>query len=84
MKRIHERFNMCKAKFVYSPLASHFKLSSEHHLTSEKKKKKMRRVPYALVVGSLMYVMICTISVITHAVGVVINISLIYAKNNGS
>lgn len=68
---------MCKAKFVYSPLAGHFKLSSEHHLTSEKEKKKMRRVPYALVVGSLMYVMICTRSVIAHAVGVVINISLI-------
>lgn len=68
---------MCKAKFVYSPLASHFKLNSEHHLTSEKEKKKMRRVPYALVVGSLMYVMIYTRSVIAHAVGVVINISLI-------
>ena len=32
---------------------------------------KMSKVPYALVVGSLMYVIVCTKVDITHAVGVV-------------
>jgi len=31
----------------------------------------MQAVPYALVVGSLMYIMVCTKPNITHAVGVV-------------
>ena len=62
---------MSKAKAICSPLASHFKLSSIQCLKSEADKKDMKKIPYALVVGSLMYVMVCTRSDITHAVGVV-------------
>ena len=32
--------------------------------------KEMRKVPYAFVVGSLIYVMVCTRLDIAHAVGV--------------
>ena len=39
-------------------------------ITSEKEKKEMRGVPYASVVGSLMYVMVCTRLNIPHAVSV--------------
>ena len=42
VKRVLERFNMGKAKSIYSPLAGHFKLSSEHCPTSEKEKQEMR------------------------------------------
>ena len=62
---------MDKTKYVCSPLASHFKLSSEHCSTSEKEKQEMRGVPYASAVGSLMYAMVCTRPDIAHAVGVV-------------
>ena len=62
---------MSKAKTVCSPLASHLKLSYKQCPTSEKDMKETSKVPYASVVGSLMYVMVCTRPDITHAVGVV-------------
>ena len=66
-----ERFNISKAKVVSSPLASHFKLNSRHSPSTDKEKEDMRRVLYALAVGSLMYAMVCTRPDITYAVGVV-------------
>ena len=71
IEKVLERFNMSKAKAVCSPLAGHFKLSSKQCPTSEKDMKEMGKVPYASVVGSLMYAMVCTRSDIAHAVGVV-------------
>ena len=71
VERALERFNMSKAKSVCSPFASHFNLNFEHGPTSEKEKQEMRGVPYASTVGSLMYIMVCTRSDITHAVDVV-------------
>ena len=62
---------MGKAKPVSSPLRSHLKLSSKQSPSSEKEKKEMRKVPYASVVGSLMYAIVCTRYDIAHAVGVV-------------
>ena len=56
---------------VSSPLASHFKLSSRHSLSTDKDKEHMRRVSYALAVGCLMYAMVCTRLDITYVVGVV-------------
>ena len=49
---------MGKEKFIYSLLASHFKFSFEHCPTSEKEKQKITSVPYASVVGSLMYTIV--------------------------
>ena len=54
-----------------SPLGSHLKLSFKQSPSSEKEKEEMRKVPYALAVGSLMYVMVCTRPDIAHAIGVV-------------
>ena len=53
-----------------SPLGSHIKLSSKQSPSSEKE-KKMPKVAYASVVGSLMYAMVCTRPDIAHAIGVV-------------
>ena len=71
IEKVLERFNMSKAKKVCSALTGHLKLSSKQCPTSEKDMKEMSKVPYASVVGSLMYAMVCTRPDITHAVGVV-------------
>ncbi|KAL6327081.1 hypothetical protein AAG906_013828 [Vitis piasezkii] len=55
--RTSKKFNMSKAKVVSSPLASHFKLSNRHNPSIDKEKEDIRRVLYALVVGSLIYFM---------------------------
>ena len=71
IEKILERFNMRKAKAVCSPLASHLKLSSKQYPTSEKDMKEMKKVPYASIVGSLMYAMVCTRPDIAHTIRVV-------------
>ena len=55
-----ERFNMTEVRPVTTPLASHFKLSSKQCPQSLEEEEVISRVPYASVVGSLMYVMVCT------------------------
>nr|GFA54552.1 retrovirus-related Pol polyprotein from transposon TNT 1-94 [Tanacetum cinerariifolium] len=62
---------MDKAKVVSSPLTPNFKLTDKDCPSSKKNVKKMDRVPYASVVGSLMYVVVCTRPDLAHAVGVV-------------
>ena len=53
-----ERFNMHNAKPVASALPADCKLNASQCLKTEKDKVEMRRVPYALVVGSVMYAML--------------------------
>ena len=62
---------MGKAKPVSSPLGSYLNLSSKQSPSNEKEKEEMQKVPYALAVSSLMYVMVCTRPDIAHAIGVV-------------
>ena len=71
IEKVLERFNMSKAKVVSSPLASHFKLNNRHNPSTDKEKEDMIKVLYASVVGSLMYVMVCTRLDIAYVVGVV-------------
>jgi len=62
---------MEKAKIVSTPLATYFKLSVALSPKSEHEKKYMENVPYSRVVGSLMYLMVCTRPDIAQAVSVV-------------
>ena len=71
VKKVHNRFNMNKAKPVSTPLGSHFKLSKEQSPKTEEERDHMSKVPYASNIGSLMYAMVCTRPDIAHAVGVV-------------
>ena len=74
MKKVLNRFNMNEAKPVSTPLGSHFKLSKEQSSKTEEERDHMSKVLYALVIGSLMYAMVCMVctrSDIAHAVGVV-------------
>lgn len=69
--KVLQRFNMEKAKPVSTPLAMHFKLSSQLSPTTSEEGESMLYIPYASAVGSLMYAMVCTRPDIAHAVGLV-------------
>ncbi|RDX70060.1 hypothetical protein CR513_50740, partial [Mucuna pruriens] len=60
---------MKNAEVVSTLLATHFKLNSRHSPSNEVGKTNMSRVPYASVVGSLLYAMMCTTLDIAHAIG---------------
>ena len=60
MKKVLKRFNMADAKPVNVPLGGHFKLSEAQTPTTEDEKALMSEVPYASVVGNIMYAMVCT------------------------
>jgi len=51
---------MTKVRPVTTPLAGHFKLSSQQCSQSPEENEEMSRVPYASAVKSLMYAMVCT------------------------
>nr|GFA55234.1 retrovirus-related Pol polyprotein from transposon TNT 1-94 [Tanacetum cinerariifolium] len=71
IEKVLRRFNMGKAKVVSSPLTPNFKLTDKDCPFSKKNIEKMDRVPYASVVGSLMYAMVCTRPDLAHVVSVV-------------
>jgi len=71
VKRVLQRFQMENTKAVSTPLTTHFKLSEKQSPSNETEKSYMQRVPYAYVVGSLMYAMACTRPDIAHVVGTV-------------
>ncbi|KAE8657094.1 hypothetical protein F3Y22_tig00116997pilonHSYRG00993 [Hibiscus syriacus] len=60
VKKMLERFAMSSAKPVSTPLANHFKLSSEQCAKTDKEAEDMAKVSYSNVVGCLMYAMVCT------------------------
>ena len=64
-------FNMQNEKPVSTPFSSHFKLSKEMFPKTQEEMEYMSEVPYASIVGSLMYAMVCIRLDISHAVGVV-------------
>ena len=55
-----QRFNMHNAKPVGSTLSTNNKLSSSQCLKLKMERAEMSKVSYASMIGSLMYVMICT------------------------
>jgi len=71
IKKVFDRFNMKDAKPVVTPLAAHFKLSTELCPSNDKEKEEMSKIPYASAIGSLMYAMVFTRPDIAHSVGVV-------------
>lgn len=71
IKKVLEKFNMQEEKVVSTPLAAHFKLSGQQCPKSEEEQQVMEKVPYANVVGCLMYAMVCTRPDIAQAISVV-------------
>ncbi|KAK4394695.1 Retrovirus-related Pol polyprotein from transposon TNT 1-94 [Sesamum angolense] len=58
VEKVLDRFGMNKAKPVSTPLANHFKLSSEQYPKTDREIEDMAKVPYASIVGCLMYAMV--------------------------
>jgi hypothetical protein len=71
MKKVLERFSMKNVKPVSTPLVNHFRLSTSQCPKTIEEIEGMSKVPYASVVGCLMYVMVCTRPDLAHAVSVV-------------
>ena len=68
LRKVLERFSMLNAKPVSTSCSTHFKLSSQLCPSLDEESKYMSKVPYANVVGCLMYLMVCTRPDISHAV----------------
>ncbi|PON89609.1 hypothetical protein TorRG33x02_145910 [Trema orientale] len=54
-----------------TPFRKGITLSNENSPKTEEEKEQMRNIPYASVVGSLMYVMLCTRPDICYAIKIV-------------
>ncbi|KAJ9558432.1 hypothetical protein OSB04_013046 [Centaurea solstitialis] len=72
LEKLLMRFNVgAGTKSVSTPLAAHFKLSAKSCPKSEEERKDMADVPFANLVGGLMYIMVCSRPDIAQAIGVV-------------
>lgn len=60
LEKVLSRYGMSSAKSVNTPLGGHLKLSSSQSPETEGERLDMDKYPYANVVGSIMYSMICT------------------------
>ena len=63
---------MENAKPISTPLANHFKLSIAQCPKTDDDVQDMSKIPYASVVGCLMYVMVCTRLDLAQAVSAII------------
>ena len=71
IKRVLDKFGMANSKIVQTPLAPHFRLSDQLCPKVEAEMYEMMNVPYASVVGCLMYAMVLTRLDLSYAVSVV-------------
>ena len=71
VEKVLERFNMNNAKPVSKPLANHFKLSTVQCPKTDFVKYDMSKVPYASVMGCLMYAIVCSRPDLAQGVSVV-------------
>nr|GEX88755.1 hypothetical protein [Tanacetum cinerariifolium] len=71
ISKILNNFRIHNGKSVQMPLGGHFNLSSKDCPVRDCDVERISKVPYANVVGSLMYLMVCTRPDIAYAVSVV-------------
>ena len=69
LKKVLKRFSMEAAKSVTTPLAQHFLSSTSQAPTTNEVKSNMITFPYASVLGSIMYSMVCTRPNLAHSAG---------------
>ena len=66
-----KRFSMKNSKKGYLSIGYGITLSKKDCATTLEEREHMSRIPYASVVGSIMYAMICTRSDVAHSLWVV-------------
>ncbi|RZB80703.1 Retrovirus-related Pol polyprotein from transposon TNT 1-94 [Glycine soja] len=71
LRKVLERFGISNSKPVTTPMSQQFKLSTSQAPKTHDDIIYMEGIPYANVVGSLMYAMVCTRPDIAHAVSLV-------------
>uniref|UniRef100_A0A5B7BER2 Reverse transcriptase Ty1/copia-type domain-containing protein n=1 Tax=Davidia involucrata TaxID=16924 RepID=A0A5B7BER2_DAVIN len=71
IEKVLKRFAMQDSKPVSTPLAVYFRFSTNLSPQTEEEVEYMSRVPYASVVGSIMYAMVCARPNISQAISVV-------------
>ncbi|PHT93290.1 hypothetical protein T459_01172 [Capsicum annuum] len=74
---------MQNTKPISASLAAHFKLSATLSPKTDDERDYMSRVPYSSVVGSLMYMMVCSRPELFNVVSAVSDTWQILAKNIG-
>ena len=67
---ILKRYNMDNSKRGYLPVGVGITLSRENCSITPEERERMSRVPYASVVGAIMYTMTCTHPNVAYALGV--------------
>lgn len=68
IEKLLKKFQMHESRTVSTPLGQQFKLSSNQCPKSDEERDQMNRIPYSNIIGSIMYVMICTRPDLAHAV----------------
>lgn len=66
-----KRFDIAMCKPIDTPICKSIKLTSDQGPTNEQDKEVMRKKPYAQIVGSFMYVMLCMRPGLVFAMGFV-------------
>ncbi|RVW60778.1 Retrovirus-related Pol polyprotein from transposon TNT 1-94 [Vitis vinifera] len=71
ISKILSRFEMNNVKTMSTPLGQHFKLSITQAPETHEEKRFMERIPYASMVGSVMYTMVCSRPDLAYAVSMI-------------
>ncbi|KAH9728536.1 hypothetical protein KPL70_009073 [Citrus sinensis] len=71
VNKVLEKFGMLNCKPVSTPMAAHFRLSSQQCPSTESEQTEMLKTPYANSVGCLMYAMVLTRPDLSYAVSLV-------------
>ncbi|KAK9179751.1 hypothetical protein WN943_028956 [Citrus x changshan-huyou] len=71
VNKVLEKFGMLNCKPVSTPMAAHFRLSSQQCPSTESEQTEMLKTPYASSVGCLMYAMVLTRPDLSYAVSLV-------------
>ena len=75
---------MKNVKEVFVPMGQHYKLTAEQRPKNEAEKIEMLYMPYANIIGSIMYAMISTRPNIAHAISVTSRYMTSYGKEHWS
>ena len=78
--KILNRFNMQDSKKSFLPMSHDITLSKNRCPSTPDEQERMRAIPYALAIGSIMYAMLCTCPDVSYALSVTSRYQSDYVK----